>query len=276
MEDILKEVEKNLNITITEKKQLKGSTDSIVMLINNCYILKIDQPNYISETINFLQSCKSPAFTKLMYYSKDKSFLVYKYIEGTKLDTLKNINIMTLLKELYNITLSYPKSNDLCGHIAYKFDSWIEYLKDDMNYCKEHIPCLNEIDFQLINLEINNLTRFEYDKVIMHGDFGTHNFIFKDNKLAGIIDPQPIVGDGLYDYFFACLSNVSILQSVTLDEIFSIPNAPTSKMKSLFLIALYNRIQRCIKHHPNDLDYYLNLFNSIKKEDYHYYINNFI
>jgi len=276
MDQILKEISSKLKINIETTEQLKGSTDSIVLLINKKYILKIDEPSFIAETIKFLENTNSKYFTELLYYNEEKTFLVYRYIEGDKLDNLDGIDVFEFLKTLYEITTSYPVSKEQCGHVAYKFDSWIEYLRDDMKYCKENIPCLGEVDFQLINLEINNLTRFDFDKILMHGDFGVHNFIFKDNKLAGVIDPQPIVGDSLYDFFYACVSNVSILKKISMDQIFTIPNAPKSKMKSMFLITLYNRIQRCIKHHPDDLQFYLDLFNCVKSEDYHYYINNFI
>lgn len=276
MEDILKEVEDFLKIKITKTKNLKGTTNSTILLLNDQYVLKIDDPMYIKETISFLENCKSSAFTKLLYSNKEKNFIVYQYLEGKTYPSFENIDVYQLLKDLYKITQSYPKSNEKYGHLTYKFDTWTEFLKDDISYCKEQITCLDDIDYQLINLEINNLNRFEFDKVLMHGDFGTHNFIFSNNKLVGIIDPQPIVGDSLYDFFFACVSDTKILKAVTLDQIFSIPNAPKSKMKSMFLIVLYNRIQRCLKYHPSDLDYYLNLFNTIKQEEYHYYINNFI
>ncbi len=276
MEDILKEVEDYLKIKIKQTKTLKGTTNSTILLLNDTYILKIDEEMYINEAISFLENCKSNAFTKLLYCNKEKNFIVYQYLQGKTHPNFENIDVYELLKQLYDITLSYPKTDDKFGHLTYKFDTWTDFLKDDISYCKEQITCLDDIDYQLINLEINNLNRFKFEKVIMHGDFGTHNFIFSDDKLVGIIDPQPIVGDGLYDYFFACVSDVEILKSVTLEQIFSIPNAPKSKMKSLFLIVLYNRIQRCQKYHPNDLPFYLNLFNSIKQKDYHYYINNFI
>ena len=102
-----------------------------------------------------------------------------------------------------------------------------------------------------------------FDKKLLHGDFGTHNFIENNGKFVGIIDPQAIIGDPLYDILFALCSNVSLLNTYTLDELYLIINEPKEKIKSLLIVVLYSRISRALKYHPNDIPAYLEYFNLI-------------
>ena len=109
------------------------------------------------------------------------------------------------------------------------------------------------------------MEKYPFTKKIIHGDFGTHNFI-KSNEtglLIGIIDPMTVIGDHLYDILFAFASNTQILSSLTLDKICELVNEPKEKVSALLLIVLYSRISRCLKYHPEDINIYLEWWNTI-------------
>jgi len=127
---------------------------------------------------------------------------------------------------------------------------------------KSHIP-----NKKVINNCINILEKYPFNKKLLHGDFGTHNFIQENGKLVGVIDPMPVIGDYLYDLLFAIVSNVNILSSVSLDEIYSLVDEPQEKIKALLTIVLYCRISRCLKYNPQDIDAYMEVWEKINKSN---------
>ena len=114
---------------------------------------------------------------------------------------------------------------------------------------------------------IKILEKYPFSKKLIHGDFGTHNFIQSSQTklLSGIIDPMTVIGDPLYDILFAFASNVQILNTLTLDKICKLVNEPKEKVSALLLIILYSRISRCLKYHPEDINSYLKWWNKLVK-----------
>jgi streptomycin 6-kinase len=110
------------------------------------------------------------------------------------------------------------------------------------------------------------LEKYPFDKKLLHGDFGTHNFIQEDGKLVGVIDPMPVIGDYLYDLLFAVVSNVDILSSVSLEDLYNLVNEPPEKIKAMLTIVLYCRISRCLKYHPEDIEIYMEYWNKLTQE----------
>lgn len=97
-------------------------------------------------------------------------------------------------------------------------------------------------------------------KYLLHGVFGVHNFVFaKNDTMTGIIDPDPVVGEPLYDLIYAFCSSPD---SLTVDTI--VPAAEKLgpevtreyELNREVLQGLYLRIDACIRHHPEDLDQY--------------------
>jgi hypothetical protein len=70
----------------------------------------------------------------------------------------------------------------------------------------------------------------------------------------------------LYDLLFAIASNVQILSSVSLEDLYSLINEPQEKIKALLTIILYCRISRCLKYHPDDIDIYIGYWNNLTKD----------
>ena len=126
-----------------------------------------------------------------------------------------------------------------------------------------HRPNLNDIDKKIVKDAIKILEKYPFEKKLIHGDFGTHNFIEDNGKFVGIIDPQTILGDSLYDILFAICSNLDLLNTYSLDELYVFINEPKEKIRAMLIVVLYARISRALKYHPNDIPAYLDYFNSI-------------
>ena len=108
------------------------------------------------------------------------------------------------------------------------------------------------------------ICKYEFYKKLMHGDFGIHNMLFLDNELTGIIDPQPLIGDPLYDFIFFIFSASKISLLININDIYNlIPNEPKEKINAMITIILFGRIARCIKYNLKDLDYFISLWSSL-------------
>ena len=135
-------------------------------------------------------------------------------------------------------------------------------MKDEVTYSSLNLKKLIP-NRKVVNKCINILENYPFDKKLLHGDFGTHNFIQDNGKLVGVIDPMPVIGDYLYDLLFAIVSNVDILSSLSLDDIYCLVDEPTEKVKALLTIVLYCRISRCLKYHPEDVAKYMEVWNML-------------
>ncbi len=101
------------------------------------------------------------------------------------------------------------------------------------------------------------------EQYLLHGDFGTHNFLIEDGKIR-VIDPMPAVGDYLYDFYFALLSNVSIFLELSADYIYSFfTDRDLEYKKALTIVALYVRMSRAALYDKDRLQSYIQLYEQI-------------
>ena len=241
-------------------KFFSEGTSSKVFLLNNKYIIKQNSEEIIKSELIFCQNNFNPLFQKLIFYDKNYKYIVYEYIEGENLNNFTNIDINILIDTLLNIINSYKITDiDYYGYVYNPKKTWEEFLKDEISDCQ---PSYNYIKNFNIDYECNILSKFPFEKRIIHGDFGAHNFLIKNNKLTGIIDPETIIGDNIYDILFAICSNPNILKYFNLNDIYKIIKQSEEKIKSLFKIILFSRITRAYHHHINDLNFYLNYYNT--------------
>ena len=241
-------------------KFFSEGTSSKVFLLNNKYIIKQNSEEIIKSELIFCQNNINPLFQKLIFYDKNYKYIVYEYIEGENLKDFINIDINILIDTLLNLINSYKITEiDYYGYVYNPKKTWEEFLKDEISDCQ---PSYDYIKNFNIDYECNILSKFPFEKRIIHGDFGTHNFLIKNNKLSGIIDPETIIGDNIYDLLFAICSNPNILKHFNLNDIYKIIKQSEEKIKSLFKIILFSRISRSYHHHINDLNFYLNYYNT--------------
>jgi len=242
-------------------KYFNTGGSSKVILLNDKYLIKQNTKLVLQAEIEFLKINNSDMFQKIIYVDPKYDFVVYSFIPG---DTMKHVdNIDDTIKKIVSITESYPNcSLDGFGYLNEETSSWSRFLKDEVTYSslnlKEHIP-----NKKVVTGCISVLENYPFEKKLIHGDFGTHNFIQDNGVFVGVIDPMPVIGDYLYDLLFAIVSNVNILSSLSLEDIYALVDEPAEKVKAMLTVVLYCRISRCLKYHPQDIETYMQVWNSL-------------
>lgn len=232
--------------------------DSKVFLLNNKYLVKQNNIDSIKAEIEFFTNTFSPFFQKIVYYPPTFQFVVYEFIPGKPIKKISSP--CEIISAIIEVSKSFSNSTKPgFGYVGDEFDNWHEFLM----YEAFHRQNIDSIDKNTVINAINSLKQYTFEKKLIHGDFGTHNFIENNEKLVGIIDPQPLLGDSLYDILFAICSNVGLLKVYSIDELSILINEPKEKIRLLFIVVLYARISRALKYHPQDIDTYLEFFKSI-------------
>jgi len=258
-ERIVKEVLKNFNIEYECHKYFNDGVCSRVILLNKKYLIK--QNNLIDGEAEFYKYNNIDMFQKLLYIAPNYEYIVYEFINGETMSSVEDPQ--DTINKIIKIADSYANyDKDFYGYFDEKVDSWEEFLKREVGYCKNLKGYIDD------NSEVYNcieiLNKYSFEKKVLHGDFGTHNFIQRDNKFVGVIDPQTVIGDKLYDILFAFVSNVDILRCITFDKLDVMLNEEKEKIYAMFVIVLYSRISRCLKYHKEDIDIYMDYWEYLK------------
>lgn len=255
---IINQILVQLSETYIEHKYFTDGVDSKVILLNNKYLIKQNNINSIKAEIEFLENTFSTFFQEIVYYPTNLEYIVYKFIPGKPMKQITSSK--EIISKILEISNSFSKTQKTgFGYLGEEFNSWQEFLYHEAF----HRPNIDTIDKNIVTDAIKSLEKYPFEKKLIHGDFGTHNFIENDGKFIGVIDPQTVIGDPLYDILFAICSNVKLLNTYNLDELYLIINESKEKIKSLLIVVLYARISRALKYHPNDIPSFIKYFNSI-------------
>lgn len=264
---------------IEVKKLKSGTTNGILYTLfyneEPTYVIKIDQPELITTTKDFLLSYKNVKLLPSVLYTDVKNeFIVYSYIPGeTHFNRGSKLEWMTILiEELFN---KYQKVDSVThwGRVnGIHRSSWAEFNLSSLEFAQKNIGDLfPSEDHNKVELLVNKLKTYEDqdEKYYLHGDTGVHNFVYKGNKLNGVIDPSPLIGPKIYDFTYAFCSSPDSLDLSTLMSSFSLltQDVPFHKERLLdeVLFQLYTRIGVCIKVHPHDLSGYLEAWREWRK-----------
>ncbi|MCH4568397.1 phosphotransferase [Bacillus sp. ES1-5] len=245
-------------------KVLNGGTTSTVYLLGEAYVVKLNEAEVIREESYFLQVYKgNDSFPKLLYKDSFNRYIVYSFLEGTtsckpghKRDVL-----CKLVKEVINKYEIIPKANGW-GWKESPVQSWKEFLTTNVMEAYENVRCyISEEEYRTVLKLANNPNRGTgiNQPFLLHGDLGFHNFIFQENKLHGVIDPLPVLGDPLYDLIYAFCSTPEDLTKEVIDYVMKqcVFHKKDRDLYEEIVIGLYLRIDTCLRHHPKDLEDYL-------------------
>jgi aminoglycoside phosphotransferase len=262
-----------------EVKGLKsGTTNGIlyILLINNMpmYVIKIDQPNVITSTEDFLLAYKEvKLLPDVLYTDPKKEFIVYSYITGeTHFNRGSKIEWMTILiDELFN---KYQKvdQNSPWGRVnGIQRKTWSDFNQSSLEYAQENIgDFLSTEDHKRVELLVNKLNTYkdQGEKYYLHGDAGVHNFVYMNNQLKGVIDPSPLIGPKIYDFTYAFCSSPDSINLNTLLSLFTLLTMDGAfteeRLLDEVLFQLYTRIGVCIKVHPHDLNEYMKAWKELR------------
>lgn len=259
--EIITKVLTHFNEDYLTHKYFNDGTQSRVILLNNKFLIKQNTEKAIRAEVEFLLLNKIDKFQKILYVDPTYQFAVYEFIEG---DVMKSVDdIDDLISNIVFITTHYKFYNhDGFGYLGEEFNSWSEFLDSEVTYSSSNLS--NYIsDNRLVFNCIKDLEKYKFNKRLLHGDFGTHNFIKQNGKFVGAIDPMPVIGDYLYDLFSAVFSNAGIASKLSLEEILNLVDEPRDKMIDMIVIVLYIRISRCLKYHPVDIGVYMRVWDEL-------------
>ena len=258
-EEIVLEVLNHLNLEYKSHQYFNDGAVSRVILLNDEYIIK--QNNNIEAELEFFKYNHIDSFQKLVYVGDDNKYVVYTFLKGRPMKGVTNPEYaLEKIIEITSLYQSYDKQG--YGYFLDKVNTWEDFLLKEIESCsnvrKEYIK-----DWDLLIRCVKRLNDFPFIKKVIHGDFGTHNFIEKDGKFFGVIDPDTVIGDALYDTLFAIVSNTAILKIVNLEKLYTLIDDAPEKIYCMLMIVLVSRISRCLKYHPQDLNEYMNFYSSL-------------
>ena len=252
---ILNDVLTRMDLKYESHQYFKDGSFSRTIFLNEKYVIKQNNPALLKSEILFAEKSRHLKLQKMAYYDSDYRYIVYHYIPGEVMHTVEDFE--DLLENVKEIISSYPAYNGPeFGKLCEPVSSWKDFLKEEVHDAS--LVLKESFDFlPQVYAAIDTLNDYSFEKKLLHGDFGTHNFIKYQGKFNGAIDPIPTVGDPLYDLLFALLSNVDILPRIPLEYLYEIIDEPKEKIKAMFTVVLFSRLARCLNHHKADFDTYI-------------------
>ena len=245
-----------LNVKYESHKHFHDGTTSTILLLNGVYIIKKSTPELLKAEATFAKEYLSiPKLQKVTYIDENYEFVIYDFVPGDVMHTV--MDFKDLADNLKLITNAYKNySFDGFGYISHPVNSWDDFLKEEV---QEATKEFGEVNYLLPQVEdaISELTKYPFDKKLLHGDFGTHNFIASNGKFVAAIDPIPLVGDKLYDILFALVSNIDLIPYLSMDFLTSYTGEPDEKITAMLKVVLYCRICRCAKYDKELIEPYI-------------------
>ena len=259
---IIDDISVKLNISINEEDIYyfnDGATDSIVFKIKDKYLVKTLNEIEFRTLKEFFKYYKNDYFQKIVCYNEQLLYICFEYIEGDLFKKSKINEPKEIVKELYEIVRTYKKyDNEKYGYLYEESNSWTYFLLEE-SYKEKNKEIIN-YDKLFNALEI--VKKYDCPKYLIHGDFGTHNFIINNGNIK-VIDPMPVVGDYLYDFYFAIFTDVLIFKDLDIDFILSFFDRDYEYKKAMMTICLYIRTNRVLKYNPDDFIIYKNYLEKI-------------
>ncbi|KAB2440887.1 phosphotransferase family protein [Bacillus luti] len=245
-------------------KVLNGGTTSTVYLLDTNCVVKLNEPEVIREEAYFLEFYKSTnMFPELLYKDPLSRYFVYSFLEGTtscKPGHKRSI-LCKLVKEVINKYGIVPEAEGW-GWKESLVQCWKEFLTTNVIEAYENVRrYISEEEYRTVLKLANSPNRGTgiNQPFLLHGDFGFHNFIFRENRLHGVIDPLPVLGDPLYDLIYAFCSTPEDVTKEVINYAMKqcVFHRKDRDLYEEIVIGLYLRIDTCLRHHPKDLEEYL-------------------
>lgn len=260
--NIINDVCKNLNISYNSHKYFNDGTQSRIILLNDSYIIKQSNSDLLKADVAFAKFYNDvPMLQKVAYHDEEFKYVVYNFIYGDVMHTVENFD--DLAKNIKFIVSHYKKyTHDGFGYLYAPSESWTDFLKAEVNDSNLVLPELNYL-LPTINEAIKELDKYPFDKKLIHGDFGTHNFIKQSEKFVAAIDPIGVLGDPTYDLLYALVSNIDLIPFLSFDFLTQYTGETKEKLTALLKVVLYIRICRCAKYNKDWVEPYMEFWNSL-------------
>ena len=257
---IFDDIYRKIGVKLVENKPqyyTDGATNSTVLSLNDQYLVKISDERTVRELVEFLTTNTNSVFQKYLCSDEELKYACLGFIEGAHYKEAP-LEAHDAAEQIAEIVSSYSVYN--CEQYGFMNDmkpTWYNFMLDEVEYAAKRIP---DISRDKVDEALEKMRGVEPEKRLLHGDFGTHNFLVKDDVIR-VIDPMPVVGDKLYDFYFAILSNIGIFPELGLDYIFSFFDEYDRAYKqALLTIALYIRMSRAAVYDAKNLGKYIEMY----------------
>ena len=237
-----------------------GATDATVFSLGGKYLVKMTDAMTVRTQKEFLSRVPEGVFQKLLCSNESLGYECFEFIEGEHFDG-SLIDPKEAVNQIAAIVESYPEyPHDKYGFLNDEKASWREFLLDEIDYAYRTIT---DVSQEKVLAAVEKIGSVHPKQYLMHGDFGTHNFLLSNGKIR-VIDPMPVVGDRLYDFYFAILSDTDIFAELGMDYYMDFfgEYEPEYK-KALLIVALYVRMSRAAVYDKDNLDKYKKLYAEI-------------
>lgn len=134
-------------------KVLNGGTTSTVYLLDEKYVVKLNEAEVIREEANFLSFYGvNTLFSKLLYKEPFYTYFVYSFLEGNTSceQGYKRSTLRTLVKEVINQYKIVPEA-DGWGWKESPVQSWNEFLTGNVMEAYENVKrYINEEEYRIV------------------------------------------------------------------------------------------------------------------------------
>lgn len=247
---------------ISAEKMLNGVC-SEVYLLNNKYIVKFNDSAVLESEYLFFKTNNHKFNEQIVFYDKDDSFIVYKYIKHDK-DIDDGVLNLEFIAKMKDYIYSYVNAEiDGYGFVLDKQKSWVGFFENELKNRKHFaLSVLSEDEYLKVEKSLNVIEKYSINKALLHGDFGVHNILFNNNQVVGVIDPETMLGDRIYDFITLIFSDVRLCKDLDINDVYLfLDNEPFEKVKAMIILVLFDRIIRCVRHNIPDIDIYISLWN---------------
>lgn len=258
--EILTDIEQKLKIKIDERDLCyftSGKSEATVFSIREQFLIKICSRPELLVYQTFLSKNKTSYFQKIKYINFDLGYICLTFTKGHQYQD--DLSVEYLLSTVFNITSNYQQIDyQGFGYLFEDHKTWSEFLGDEVSYSTS---ILGDDLFDIVKVQeaLSLISKYPVGQFLLHGDLGVHNFIVNRSKLY-VIDPMGLVGDPVYDFYYALFSDHQIFLSLSLDLILNYFNRDINYKKMMIIIVFYIRLCRAFKYDHENYRYYLDYY----------------
>ena len=263
VQDVIADIARQLNVQldgIEPHFYTDGATDATVFALDEKYLVKMTDLNTIRTQAEFLQHNPDGVFQKLLCSNEELGYECFEFINGVHYDG-SLIDSKDATEQIAKIVQNYREyPHEGYGFLNEEHVSWKAFLLDEIEYARRTIP---EVSTEKVMSALEVAGAVNPEQYLLHGDFGTHNFLLEGNRIR-VIDPMPVVGDYLYDFYFALLSDVDIFTHLGADYVYGFfPDRDLSYKRAVLTVALFVRMSRAATYDKDNLPAYFDLYSAI-------------
>lgn len=240
-----------------------GISNALIFQIRNDYLYKIYNScsDYNNSKSFFECYAGNKNFQNVVFKNDKNEALCLTYLKGDLMYG-KEGDYSFIIQNLYDIVKDYKEyTNNDVEKYNYGKNSWKEFLENNINY-----NYLDIIDKDIIRDNLEIIDKYTIKNYMLHGDFGSHNFIINENVVK-VIDPCTFIGDKLYDFYCGIFSDPIIFEKSNVNSILNFfEEYDMEYKKALLVICFIYRMLIAVKYnYYKNVNVYYDWYDNIKK-----------